>query len=333
MITRRRFIQTWTAGGAISASALIQATHGASAATITALTPGPEVDQFKAAQDRLLKRFGVPARSHFLKLKKPLLQTQVLEAGSGSPVLLLHGGGGTAASWAPLMARLQDRFHCFAPDRPGCGLSDKIDYRDIPLRQHAIDFLSGVLDGLKLPRAALIANSMGGYWSLVFALAHPERVSRLVLIGEPAASGPPQADTPLPPPAAKKPTLEGIRALYRTRLAADVERIAPEILEEDLAARTLPGAGLAWDSMVDEFVLRQHLSTYALRPELKGLHPPTLIIWGERDKLGGGPAIGREMAALAPRARCEVLADAGHVAWIDQPERCATLVAEFLATT
>src|SRR5581483_9333157 len=113
-------------------------------------------------------------------------------------------------------------------------------------------------------------------------------VNRLVLIGEPAASGPPPSIAPAIPPAPKHPKIEGIRALYQNRLGADVDRIAAEVLEEELAAARLPGAGLAWDSMREEFA-HQQLSTYALRPELKDLRPSTLFIWGERDTLGGGP--------------------------------------------
>ncbi|MGZ5094203.1 MAG: alpha/beta fold hydrolase [Burkholderiales bacterium] len=66
-----------------------------------------------------------------------------------------------------------------------------------------------------------------------------------------------------------------------------------------------------------------------LRPELKNLRPATLFIWGEEDKFGP-PTPGQEMATMAPKARCEVLSDAGHLIWVDQPERCARLSVDFL---
>jgi pimeloyl-ACP methyl ester carboxylesterase len=162
----------------------------------------------------------------------------------------------------------------------------------------------------------------------VFALVHPERVTKLVLIGEPAASGPPQPNAPVPSPAPKNPTIEGKRAQYEARLVANVARVSSEMLEQDLAAAKLPGAALAWDSMREEFQ-RQKLSTYNLRPELKELRAPTLFIWGDKERFGP-PTLGQEMAAIAPHARCEVLPDAGHVAWLDQPERCAQLTIDFL---
>jgi pimeloyl-ACP methyl ester carboxylesterase len=329
MTTRRTFLKLAASGGVLANSALFSRNLLAQNGAITPLVTGPEVEQFKKAQEGLLVKYGVTARSQYLKLERPPLTAHVLEAGQGAPVLLIHGGNSTAAQFAPLMGPLQKEFHCFAPDRPGCGLSDKIDYRGVSFRKHAVDFVSGIMDGLELPKAAIVGNSMGGYWALVFALAQPERVTKLVLLGEPAASSPPDPKTPAPPPAPKAPTIEGIRAMWQFRLGMNVERISAELFEEQLASARLPGAGLAWDSMVEEFI-GEKLSTYALRPELKELRPPTLFLWGDNDKMGGGPAVGKEMAEIAPHARCEVLHDAGHMAWLDQPERCAQLTIEFL---
>jgi pimeloyl-ACP methyl ester carboxylesterase len=69
--------------------------------------------------------------------------------------------------------------------------------------------------------------------------------------------------------------------------------------------------------------------TYSLRPELKSLKPETLFIWGDQDKLG--PAtLGREMASMIPHARCEVVKEAGHLPWLDQPALCIQLARAFL---
>jgi len=68
---------------------------------------------------------------------------------------------------------------------------------------------------------------------------------------------------------------------------------------------------------------------YALRPELKNLKPPTLFIYGDKD-IEGPPSIAREMAELAPNARCEIVADAGHLVWLDQPRVCAQLLLNFV---
>ncbi len=329
MTTRRTFLKLAAVGGVVANTAWFSRDLLAQDGAITPLLPGAEVDQFKKAQQDLLLKYGVAAHSEYLKLKQPPLTAHVLEAGQGPPVLLIHGGNATAAQFAPLLGPLHKEFHCFAPDRPGCGLSDKIDYHGVPFRKHAVDFVTGIMDGLHLPKAAIVGNSMGGYWALLFALAQPERVTKLVLIGEPAASSPPDPNTPRPPPAPKDPTIEGIRGMWKNRLGLNVERISTEVLDEQLAGAKLPGAGLAWDSMVAEFI-GEKLSTYALRPELKDLRPETFFLWGDNDKMGGGSPLGQEMAAIAPHAHCEILPDAGHIAWLDQPERCAQLTIEFL---
>ena len=70
--------------------------------------------------------------------------------------------------------------------------------------------------------------------------------------------------------------------------------------------------------------------TRALRPELARLAPPTLLLWGDKDAFGA-PQLGHEMAALMPHGRCEEVADAGHLPWLDQPDRCAEAITKFLA--
>src|ERR1700761_5808098 len=166
--------------------------------TATPLHNGPETQQFRRAQERALAKYRVQAQSRFVTLNKPALKVHVLEAGRGHPVVLIHGGGTAAVTLAPLLSALAESFKCFAPDRPGCGLSDRFDYANAPFRQHAVDFVTSLLDALKLPKAALVGNSMGGYWAIVFALAAPERVTKLVLVGGPAGSAPPPP-RPRPP--------------------------------------------------------------------------------------------------------------------------------------
>jgi pimeloyl-ACP methyl ester carboxylesterase len=322
---RRQFIKGSLMCGV--AAGLSRSTRGwlAEPVPITALTAGPEVDAFKTAQQRLFQKHGASVESRYLKLKQPALTAHVLEAGRGDPVLMLHGGGSFACQFAPLMSSLRHEFHVFAADRPGCGLTDRFDYRQAALRQHAVDVVASLMDALDLRQAALVGNSMGGLWALQFALAKPERVTRLVLLGEPAWSG---AVAHAPPPASRTPTMEGVRAAYVNRLVADVKRVSAEVLEAHLAANRLPGAAMSWDTLITRFLEGEN-GTYHLRPELKNLRVATLFIWGDKDTFGP-PSLGQEMAAMTPNARCEVLADAGHIIWLDQPERCAASSIKFL---
>ena len=293
------------------------------------LEDGPETERFRNAQRRALAKYKIEAQSRFLALNNPALKVHVLVAGKGDPVILIHGGGAEAVQLAPLMSGLTGSFECFAPDRPGCGLTDRFDYANIPFRQHGVDFVASLLDALHLSKAAIAGNSMGGYWALLFALAAPDRVTKLVLLGGPAGSGPPANAAPRPPRG--EPSLESTRALYRV-VMANPDRVPTEIMDADFAASAIPGARQAWNSMLEDVgreASNRNCCTYALRPELKNLKTPTLFIYGDKD-MEGLPSLAHEMAELVPNGRCEIVADAGHLVWLDQPRVCAKLLLDFL---
>ncbi len=305
-------------------------------------------EAFAAAQTRLLGDRGAQIRSHFLAIRAPAARVervQVLEAGreGAAPVALIHGGNSVAAGWEPLLSLLQQDFHVYAPDRPGCGLTDKLDYHGVPFREHAVAFVGAVLDGLGLSRVSLGGNSMGGYWALLYALAHPERVDRLVLLGEPAGSA------RRPSPRHRLLSTPGLnRLLYATVLrpsrqkgrqqlqmvVAHPERLSEAFLDLNYAGAVLPGAQRAWLSML-EWVAGPGRNaggglTYGLRPELPTLDRPTLFAWGERDHVCS-PDWGRPLCNLMPQARLEILPDAGHMPWLDSPQQVAGLVAAFFS--
>lgn len=326
-INRREFLAGLSVTVAVSSPLLSNPQN-----LVTPLTPSPQVEAFKAAQARLLAKFDYPTRPRFLKLAKPPLTLHVLEAGHGDPIVLLCGGPSVAAL-APLLGPVSREFQTFAVDRPGCGLSDQMDYRGTPSREQAVNCLTGVLDELNLSKVAFVGNSMGGYLTLAFALARPERVSKLIFLGEVAGSSPPRPSVttmPLPNTAyTASASLEDMRARYAARLVAHVDRIPLEFLEAMYAADHLPGSAQSTTTMLEQMSHEGFRLTYSLRPELKNLKPETLFIWGDQDKLGP-PALGLEMAAIAPRAHCEVLKDAGHLPWLDQSEQCIRLTKDFL---
>src|SRR5688500_416608 len=139
------------------------------------------------AERDLLDEYGVEARSRRLLLADPALCVRVLETGAGEPLVLLHGSGMSAATWAPLLPHLQDRrVHAF--DLPGFGLSDPHDYTGRSLRRHAVAQVGSMLDVLELERATLVGTSLGAMWALCMALEQPQRVRSVVGLGIPAVS-------------------------------------------------------------------------------------------------------------------------------------------------
>lgn len=110
------------------------------------------------------------------------INTHYVVGGEGPPLVLVHGGGATGGwgEWGSLLERLAGHFRVYAPDLAGYGRSDK------PRANYTTRFFTGFFDAymeaMALGRASLIGHSLGGGVSLAYALNHPERVEKLVLV-------------------------------------------------------------------------------------------------------------------------------------------------------
>lgn len=299
-------------------------------------------EAFRQAEEQAFADRGLAIRPHTLQLREPTLGVRVLEAGSGPPAVLIHGGGGFASNWLPLMAGLS-RTRCLAVDRPGCGLSDPFDYTGVGIRRHAVSFIGSLLDALELERAPLIANSMGGLWSLLFALEHPERVSALVLLGCPALF--PGTGAPLPLRLFSiGPLRRGLMSLARRRPAsidprsglrhmlgrAALDAMTDAELECARLAPRIPGAMRSFETLLGSLFrvgfVRPGIAVSV--SDLRQIEAPTLLVWGRRDPFGTVATAERGVASMR-NAQLEVV-EGGHQPWSSQPGRCAELVVAFL---
>ncbi|WP_309065004.1 alpha/beta fold hydrolase [Microbacterium sp.] len=259
--------------------------------------------------------------------------TAVLHVGTGTATLLIHGGVGVTAEWAPLAGRLSGRV--LIPDRPGFGLSDPRDLRARGFRRDSADWVAGLLDGLGLDRVELVAGSMGGFVAIAFATAHPHRVQRLVLAG--AAGG----LFPDPGLFLRLWATPGIGAAVSRMMPRDTEsvrrkafggylahpeRVPDDILEVALAAMRMPG----WAAANRE-ILREVTTLRGWRPEMRldddlvGSGVRTAFVVGEGDALmtvASARALGERM----PQAEVYVIEDAGHIPHLDQPEAVAAAI-------
>ncbi len=242
--------------------------------------------------------------------------------------------------WTPILGSLERNFQLLVLDRPGHGLTEFFDYSGVDFREHAVAFVESFLDSQDLDRVSLIGNSMGGYFSLAFALEYPERVEKLVLIGAPAG-----IDEAVPFPL-RLFAIPGVNSWLTTALSAfrdddeppeapsflvaQPERIPHDILVLwDLAAR-LPGVQQSFQSLLEEVLtLRGFNSAYYLRGELDKVTVPTLFIWGEKDGFAP-PQSGQEAAEMMANARIEVIPDVAHMPWTEEPELSAELISAFL---
>jgi pimeloyl-ACP methyl ester carboxylesterase len=226
----------------------------------------------------------------------------LVEKGAGSPLVLLHGTGLNAAFFLPLPNHLAG-IRAIVPDRPGQGLSDSIDLPRDRYFDAAIEWVDRFLDALELNTIVLLGHSAGGVWALRYALAHPDRVERLVLIRPPAL---PKTRWPLPyrliatpgsgellprlAPPSPKSVLQFASFMGESATISD----HPDLIDLIVAANRDPAAAAVQRAetrllasplaLISPRGFRHHARVR--RDELRRLTMPTLIMWSERELLG-----------------------------------------------
>jgi pimeloyl-ACP methyl ester carboxylesterase len=281
------------------------------------------------------RRFG---RDRHIEIRSGR-RVRVIEAGEGPPVVLLHGSSTSSVSLLPVLERLEG-VRAIAVDRPGFGLSEPVRVPRERFRDAAVEFLDQVVDELDLQTSALAGNSMGGTWALWYALARPERVRRLVLLGSAPLLPGTRPPVPLRVTATPlvgdllshvvKPNRKRLVRLMASMGEQDTIVRYPQLIESLVAAARDP---IALATNLAE--LRAIISPIGFRQsariepnELRRLNPPTLLIWGDRDPVGTTEAA-RETATLMPRAQLELL-PAGHVPYLGHPQRVSELLSAFV---
>ena len=270
-------------------------------------------------------------------------------AGEGPPVLLLHGW---AASWHvwhdAMLALAAGGFRAYAPDHIGCGDSAK------PLSAYTPSAYAAYVDGfvaaLGIDQFTLVGHSLGGHIALSYALAHPGKVSRLMLVA-PAYSALRQTRLTRAEGLLLFAACPVVGALALALAPARLirwffskpwggfyrpDRIAPEFLDSmalDYTVKASPwvtnsAAYLVLFSLPFLSRLRRDAD---LRPRLKDVAMRTLVVWGEHDALLS-PRSFRELAAAIPNATAWPLADAGHTPPVEAADKFNSILMAFVAT-
>jgi pimeloyl-ACP methyl ester carboxylesterase len=258
-------------------------------------------------------------------------------AGSGSPLLLLHGGGIDSAqlSWAEAIAPFAAHYRVYAPDWPGYGQSDPLPGDGYGI-ERLVKVLTELVDALALPQVALAGISMGGGAALGYALTHPQRVAKLLLVDSYGlcAYAPFHRlsywATRLPVISRWGYDLMGrSRSLTRWGVRAIFAGPVPEaVVDDSFAALQLPNAGEPFIAFQRSELLPDRLNTcYA--PRLGELSMPVLLIHGDQDTLVPLSAA-QEAARLIPDARLEVMEKTGHWPPRERPEAFNKAVLAFL---
>ena len=261
-----------------------------------------------------------------------------VDRGTGPAVLFIHGLLGTNANWSHLVTRLEATHRVVVPDLFGHGASDK-PRGDYSLGSHAAT-LRDLLDRLDIERVTLVGHSLGGGIALQFCYLFPERVDRLVLV---SSGGLGRSVNPI----LRAATLPGAEAVIpviasgwvRTRLEGVGSALGR------LGLRPPPDVREAWrgfTSLSDADSRRAFLATTRAVIDPGGqtvtAHDhlpmdediPTLVVWGTHDRMI--PAWHATTAHQAiPSSRVELFHGAGHYPHLDEPDRFAALLQDFIS--
>jgi 4,5:9,10-diseco-3-hydroxy-5,9,17-trioxoandrosta-1(10),2-diene-4-oate hydrolase len=255
--------------------------------------------------------------------------------GAGSPVVLLHGGGPGASArsnFGRTIPALAEHFDVLAVDQPGYGgsLGDPITGQYFT---HAAGELTALLDKLGIEQVDLIGNSLGGGTAVRFALLHPARARRLLLMGPGGLSlnlfsADPTEGVRRLAAFGRDPSRERLAAFLRT-LVFDPSLITDELIDERFKAAADPAAIRAMREMGASFSNPRTSEEGLLWRDAHRLRHETLLVWGREDRVN--PLDGALVALkVLKNARLHVFGGCGHWAHLEKFDEFNRLAIDFL---
>ena len=296
-----------------------------------------------AAEKQLYDFLGISYSVRRILLSRHGITVRVTETGQGDPVVIVPGNTGDGFPFAPLVPHLPGR-RIITINRPGGGLSEGMDHTTVDFHDFAVETLTTVFDALGLDRAPIIAHSMGGHWSQWFAIARPERVTALALLGVPG-----NVLSTCPPFLLRMITLPGLGpSVGRLSVAQDARTALNGLKIIGHSDASIARQPMALAECYYRFTNLPHYLTSTLSlmtsvNRLRGSKPryritaeqlvtisqPVLFLWGAHDPFGSVET-GQKIAALVPDSEFHSLAGAGHLPWLDDPAYAGRLVTAFL---
>jgi pimeloyl-ACP methyl ester carboxylesterase len=243
------------------------------------------------------------------------------EAGKGSVVILIHGLGADSRHWAANVDALSQNFRLIALDQIGYGQSDK------PMMRYTVerftDYLHGFLEALKIPKASLVGNSLGGWVALDFSIRYPAMVDKLVLVD--AAGLRPSAALKMPEGGPKQLTPTNVHWFFDL-MEANKQWMATDLGTQAFERHVRNGDSYTVASSVAEMLAGHEFED----TKLDRVKAPTLIIWG-RDDMLIPLAMGQALHKGIAGSQMTVIEGTGHIPMLGKPAQFNAAVQKFLS--
>jgi pimeloyl-ACP methyl ester carboxylesterase len=276
--------------------------------------------QYYAAYEAMLRRWPVPFEELYLPTQ--FGDTHVIASGSTAypPLILFHSAGSGAVQWFKNVSSFSQNYRSFAVDMIG-EVNKSITTRKLNQRQHFVDWMVELLDGLHIERTNLVGNSFGGMLAFIAALYIPERIDKVVLIS-PAATF-----TPIP---------------------AWVLHIAyPYKIGYFLHSKSIIMSGFQWIwqnfprdeifqhytelSKTSGFPSNQLIPPVFSDDELRKIHVPMLLLIGDHEVIYKPERVIQRATHLVAGLKAEIIPNANHNAQVTAPELINKKIVHFLS--
>lgn len=285
---------------------------------IISIYNSPEVKaQFYKIYDEKMKDWPVPYKDVFVDTRYGKVHVIVSGPEEAQPLLLLHASGVASWSWKFNIAELSKLYRTYAIDLIGDAGKSEFSSMNNVLKtgQDQSELYAEITDSLGVEKAFVAGASEGGFIASNFALYHPERVKRLVLLGPMGYAGATQS----------------------------VIRI---IIAQLFPLKSIQNSTFSW-AFSDNVTLKEEFGEWfpllmnGTRPakvmplpfsaeERKKIQVPVLFVFGERDNLVGDPYAARDMVQDIPKVKVEIV-DTGHLIAAEKPDQANALMLGFFA--
>ena len=281
--------------------------------------------RFDIPKADLIKKYAPPPSS-FITIENQDLHFR--DEGSGFPLVLIHGTSSSLHTWDVWTEKLKDEFRVIRMDIPAFGLTGPNENHDYSLSAY-VDFVDRFLNALHIDSCHIAGNSLGGGIAWAYALKHPEKTGKLILI-DPigyATNKPPTLGFRLAATPVVKELIRYItpRFMYEQSLRevyADTSKITESLIDRYYELSLAPGNR-------DAFIARMNAPVENVAWNISQIKQPVLLMWGEKDQWIPASHVDSFRAAI-PHLSSIVYENVGHIPMEEIPEQTAADAKRFL---